>query len=840
MPMNDFDNYADLYNGVTAAQIRAAAEEPAANARVIADIATELDADADAVTGATEGEITSGTRANAQTVQQSAVALSQAGTYGVAALDEFAGHVEAFDTKVAELNQRLRTNVASAQRLAGQAAAENDDDPPEYAETWAAIRASLVPEYNSAVSTLDDNAEATASRFEQGPTLANVKDLVLAGLIPYTIASSTWPNLTLTADERRQALENEVANMTPAEQVAWVRANADVDPAIADVISPEAQEIFAGDVADDIADPRSIDADTVRLLDLFKEQEAFTTALYETVSLEDMSDAIRYLSTAATSGIMMMGDESSRSDIELYNGFMNAAGVALATYSTNVASPTDLADRFVDAITTGDPERFHQSAALTLLLREGGEQPAGVFDAQFMDRLATDVLAWERSFGGEPVWGPRDTANLMDPDVVWDERTGMFSGRPAGDGLANILAAMGNSPEAAQAFFQDGEGRIDSSILDYLIGVEDGDDVSARTFSAMNGSDEGDGLGEALEAASVGGGDPEFAAAFTTDVFSRIAELSGHDPTSGHDTGWHVWENMTDSLGAMAAGYTPDVYDLLRNSPPSSEHPLAITPEQMAKVLGEIGHTDNKDGLTLLTSAMMLEVNQRTDAFLDNLDGPPTLDSLMNSGFQGLQTQHGNVMGSLLNYGLAVSAEGDELQRQQQEIMSRSLDVVAGFVPGGRLALGPEAQQLLVMGYDVAKSQLLTELKGNLAATPTTDGYLDQATGSIEDKLTYGAMSVLYQNGYVGPQELDGSSASFDGIADVLLVGDPPQIRPDLYDTDGYIITDDTLSAAQVQAIQEEWGNFTNASGAYERVVELTQSEAFITSFIHPELRAGR
>ena len=58
--MNDVDDYADLYNGVTAAQIRAAVEAPAANARVIADIATELGTDADAVTGATEGDITSG------------------------------------------------------------------------------------------------------------------------------------------------------------------------------------------------------------------------------------------------------------------------------------------------------------------------------------------------------------------------------------------------------------------------------------------------------------------------------------------------------------------------------------------------------------------------------------------------------------------------------------------------------------------------------------------------------------------------------------------------------------------------------------------------------------
>jgi hypothetical protein len=839
--VDDFENYADLNGGATAESIRAAADSPSSHTTTMQALVDDLADDSQQIRANVEGDIEDATTMNLNPASSAARRLTQSGLFAVGLLNSFADTVEIFDTEVEAINTELHNNTYA--RWQAQESSTGDSGDPDngstdlsYAEIKRQEKAKLQSRYNQADTTLETEADRVAGLFEGSPDLADVKALVLAGYIPLQYAG-IWPNLQLTDAERQQAQIGTVREMTPQEQADYVRNTKEIPAGVADVLTPEAQQLLAGDVAGDIKD-QQIDAATVRILDLLKEKEPFTTALYTNVSPDEMADAIRTLNSKAFPGVAGMGDESLRPQLELYDKFMNAAGVALATYSRNTPNPVALAQDYYDAITSDDPQDRHNSAALTLLLREGGEQEAGVFDARFMDKLTTDVLTWEKSHDGDPVWGPRDTG-IRDPDATWNHDR--YGGRTAADGLANLLGAMGHSPEAAQAFFQNDEGNIDSGILDYLIGHKDGDDVDGRTFSSMNGSDEGDGLGEALEAASVGGGDPRFAAEFTTDVFSRIADLSGHDPTDNHDTGWHVWENMTDSLGTMASGYTGDIYELMRNSAPDSDPGLDLTPEQMAKVLGEIGSSDNKDGLTLLTSAMMLELNHQTDKFLDGLAGPHTLDALNGSGFTGLQTEHGTVMGNLLNNGLSVSVSNDELAKKQEEIMSRALDIVSGFVPGAGKVLGEGASELAKMSFDTLKGQAMQELKDGIKATPDTDGYLDQATGDINTKIKYSAMNVLYQNGYLGPQELEDHKEPFAGVSQDMMIGDPPRIRPDLYDKDGFTINTDKMSPEEkTQAGKAEvaWNDFTDSS-AHEVLTDLAYQSAFLDSFTNPEVRVG-
>ncbi|WP_344330009.1 hypothetical protein [Aeromicrobium halocynthiae] len=830
--MNDFDNYADLYGGVTAAQIRAAAEEPAANARIITDIAADLGTDADAVTASTEGDITAGTRTNAQTVQQSAVALSQAGEYGVAALHEFAAHVEAFDTSVAELNQRLRTNVASAQRLAGQAAAENDEDPPEYAETWAAIRASLVPEYNRAVSTLDDNAEATASRFEQGPTLANVKDLVLAGLIPYTIASSTWPNLTLTADERRQALENEVANMTPAEQVAWVRANADVDPAIADVISPEAQEILAGDVADDIADPRSIDADTVRLLDLFKEQEAFAHALYSNVTPAQMGDAIAYLNAHAfpDQSYSYGLSENREEQQQLYRDFLTGAGVTMATFTKGTgayAPPSDLVDTWFDAITrteyidhtTSSPVN-PDAAALTLLLRAGGQ--SAEYDTNFIAGLTDRIYDWERAQDG-PVWEPRNQPPVYDPfgEGVFanhhDDGSVTFSGSPGGDGLANLLGAMASSPDAARQFFYDGSnddnGHIDSDKLDYLLGTKDGEGVNARTFSERRGSDEGEGLGLALEAAAVRDGDrPDthrWSSDFASDVFNRVADLSGHGDRNRFDDAWHIWPSTADNLGNIAASYAPDVYDII-NADGQRPQDLNVSRENLLTVVGEVGRGPDKSGVETLSAAVMIEGNHRLAMTISAAD-PSTLDRLI----LGRTGTNGEVLGTIINHAITVDQDDMNIAEARAAIAAKALDIAGGFIPGAGSVLGEGASQLAQSAYSTATSQGLSALKDSVSASPDAIGpeWKSDQRVSSEAAIRYHTTNQLIASGIVDVPR----SITIPGPEGTRI------LNPQLYDLDGIDAFEPT-SEYTVDQIFAGWDQWTSAPEGETAPVEHTSA----------------
>lgn len=233
MALRDFDDYADLHEGVTGDTIRAAADDPNENANVIAALASELAEDEQRVAADVEGDISAGTRTNPAQAQLAASQLAQAGYYAVGLLKQFAADVDTFDAGVEDLNRRLRGDTASAQRYAGQAAAHTDEEPPEFEDTWNNVRATLEPEYRDLDDALEESADSIASKFEAGPTEANVRALVLAGLIPMSVASAQWPHLTFSARERFDAYQAAVANgtlspieeMTEAERQAFLQDN---------------------------------------------------------------------------------------------------------------------------------------------------------------------------------------------------------------------------------------------------------------------------------------------------------------------------------------------------------------------------------------------------------------------------------------------------------------------------------------------------------------------------------------------------------------------------------------------------------------------------------------
>ncbi|WP_375000301.1 hypothetical protein [Aeromicrobium sp. CTD01-1L150] len=80
------------------------------------------------------------------------------------------------------------------------------EDPRQNAAALQSLAEELGRD-EAAVERLDDAAESVASTFEEGPTDANVKQLVLAGHIPFALAT-LWPQLTFTDRERERALAN--------------------------------------------------------------------------------------------------------------------------------------------------------------------------------------------------------------------------------------------------------------------------------------------------------------------------------------------------------------------------------------------------------------------------------------------------------------------------------------------------------------------------------------------------------------------------------------------------------------------------------------------------------
>ena len=324
------------------------------------------------------------------------------------------------------------------------------------------------------------------------------------------------------------------------------------------------------------------------------------------------------------------------------------------------------------------------------MIKAGGHQAA--FDDSFMSNLTGRVYEWERDQDGR-VWGPRDTDGMWDPnhpptmsqDYTNNENyTSTASARRMAWPTSSV--AWSTRPDAAQDFFlgnYDGSSQNLEERMDYLIGGKDG-----RTWDSGDLSDDGDGLGLALQAATVGEDTrTEDGTEIANEMFHNIAEYGGkHDGLLTNE--WHVGPNMTDSLGLIASGYSPDLYNILHNSPPGASGDAAldslphldIKPGELATFLGELGNSPDKTGMETLTTSMVAQCRNENLALLHDLKGPHTLLNLEGSGFSGLQEVNGDVMGNLLNYGTSLWDDNDKAAQARAEMMSKAISIAGGFV----------------------------------------------------------------------------------------------------------------------------------------------------------------
>ncbi len=235
-------------------------------------------------------------------------------------------------------------------------------------------------------------------------------------------------------------------------------------------------------------------------------------------------------------------DQATRA--KLYQDFLNGAGATLATYSKTPGVDGDaLSERWFDAIT--DDSRPANAAALTLMIKHGGETTS--FDPRFLSSLTDKTYNWEQDHDGSPVWGPlnerqgdygiKDPRDIDfgNPDDPYDDRAGYSTPY---DGLANLLGAMKNTPEASEQFFDDPDtveyhGQHVNEKLHYLL--------AERRWP----TDDGDGLGTALEGATLhdrDGGDPNYTtpgrsrrpwpARWSTSWATRSGRVTPGDPVT--------------------------------------------------------------------------------------------------------------------------------------------------------------------------------------------------------------------------------------------------------------------------------------------------------------------
>lgn len=520
---------------------------------------------------------------------------------------------------------------------------------------------------------------------------------------------------------------------------------------------------------------KGVSGDTATLLGAYKKDAEFTKELFTNVTPDQWADAIKHENGEAFSGGRI--DEADR---KVYSEFLRAGGSALATYTQGHPDPKGLAGEWFKSITEGDDEN---ASALTLMIKKGGED-GSAFQTDFMYNLTDDVYNWERNHDG-PVWGPK-SAGLLDPDAdVESAARGrgayVWTSGKADDGMANLLGGLNHSPEAAQRFFADDtldNGDSDDRLKYFMLD---------RTFASDKGSDEGDGLGLALEAATVGGKslDPELSASIASEVMQTIADNSGKDDGWFED-GWHTWPEMNDSLGAIASGYSNDVYDLLSGEVPNGKDELRISEDDFKVVLGELGRGEDKTGAEMVGAAMVAEGNDRIDgAIQDYLKKHPGADiQEVNREIGGLLSGHntrtGEVLAETVGSSVLVDLEGEEEAAAKAEFMQKAISIGSGFIPGAGDVIGESLQgatkHVVGAAIDTTTAEGVDALKNAVAAgDPPSSAWIAEQDNSGELLMERSAMNTYLRNGLL-PDYLNNSDV-------VVQTPDGPVFRPELFDS---------------------------------------------------------
>lgn len=600
------------------------------------------------------------------------------------------------------------------------------------------------------------------------------------------------------------SIETDLRSMSPQEQASYLMDHPDLLKAMGPTLAPEIQELIADKAASDFED-HDVSPKTVEAIAALSKEPAFAKKLFDQVSLEDLEGAVKHINDEAYPN----GQVSSRADdedVKAYKEFLSATGAAYATYTKGTgeyAPPSDLVDKWESAITSGDDG---QAAALTLLLRAGGNTES--YDPDFIGDLSNRIYDWERSQDG-PVWRHRDDDGVINPFLTKDDK--LFSSDPgyryASDGMANLLGAMGNTPEAAEKFFSTSDGGVDQGKIKYL--------VTERTFSMDHRSDEGEGLGAAIAAAGIGeDGHTKWNADFTSDVFEAIADKSGTGDSGINplDDVWHVWPGMTDDLGTLAGSYAHDVYDLVDSgATDGSETSLDISSGDLDKVIGEIGRGD-KTGLETLNAAIAVEGNARTDEAIrqweeEHPGTPFTLqaatESNLGTALEGVADSNGKVLGHIIDQGIRVDVADEDLAKTRAEYASKAIDVAAGFVPGAGDVLGESAGHVAKSTFDLGKGEVISQLKSAVGeAPPATSGeYISNSRG-VGESVKWSMVDRLIQNGYV------------KDVPDSLLVEGPDGTRmlnPGLYDSDRLdsVGKKGEYTEEQLSQMKRDWNYFT-------------------------------
>jgi len=335
---------------------------------------------------------------------------------------------------------------------------------------------------------------------------------------------------------------------------------------LSDIAAAKLKELQA--TADDLADKISVgwkmtDKDWQTLIDLSDSQyaEIFGGLFYgdPRVTPELVAKRASELSEKYVN-IFSSGQSAEDSPIvamkvNQYQAKLIALGELLGA-ATRAEHPTlseDFDDQVIAVFKAKPPSRL--PVAMSVILSNG------TYSHDFALSVAESVYDYERSNG--KTWG-----EIAGDGPVHMGGMGLYmydtKGRELTDAMAGVMAMLGSNSKAAQDFFTGGDDRTTVTV--------DGTDITFssrlqyltidRVWGNINGSDEGDGLGAALLAATTGlrfectDEQAKTSAQLATLVLNLIGQHTAQDDD------WEMYMDMRDDVAHIVASYMPDQFDM--------------------------------------------------------------------------------------------------------------------------------------------------------------------------------------------------------------------------------------------------------------------------------------
>ncbi len=585
--------------------------------------------------------------------------------------------------------------------------------------------------------------------------------------------AASWVEGQVPGLRRRLALAQAIAASTPNFKAG---SPVTIDESKLSTLSPAEAMKIGTEAANRIKDggEDGPDPELAQWLSQYANDPYFAAALAKGSSPDEIATYLRdagyhmgttrssMMSDSETEFQSMMGDHKL-----IVAGLSTALGTATRNESPDLALPSSYADDWADAITS-DEHINGEAAILGNLMKDGA------WGTRFLDTVATKVYDYETTTMADrgERWADRT------PDSSWYayDKDGNFI--VVRDPLAGVLGALGHNPEAAQNFFtQGGDETVSIHDKDVTVNSRLQYLTQERTWSDSRYSDEGNGLGQALRAATTVFRNRQDTGETSASLASQSIALLG---SNTHD-GWRMYTGMRDEVADIVADYTPDLYrqysgnagaaddlsDGWVNTVNSADLPggpygMVFDQGDMKNVLETLGEdTENIDKISVAALAFnRVKVNyalsQITDPELKwkilNGDDVP---EYVNPSLVGP-----SVVGRILGDAYDGMEDKEARDKAKAEALSKWLDI-AGSLPV--LKIPGEGLKAVYANWGV--EQLRGAALGQLAEGPdsTATSLYGGREVETQEALQRDTMNMLLQNGFYEQEVMDIGSADLGG-----------------------------------------------------------------------------